>query len=94
MDREENGKAGDGDADGEDGKEEAVAREVGEHGDEHGEAEGDGPGRDGVELCFYGAVVVGGDDGWAEVGVAVGRSMVSDEHVETKMSKGGEGWEA
>lgn len=76
MDCEEDGKARDGDADGEDGEEEAVAGEIGEHGDEHGEAEGDGPGGDGVELCLDSAVVVGGDDGWAEVGVAVGGSIV------------------
>lgn len=86
--REEDGKARDGDADGEHGEEEAVAREIGEHGDEHGEAESDGPGRDGVELCLYRAVIVGGDDGWAEVGVAVGGSMGFDELAKREIMEG------
>lgn len=85
--REEDGKARDGDANGEDGEEEAVAREIGEYGDEHGEAESDGPGGNGVELCLYGAVVVGGDDGWAEEGISVGGSMGFDEHVKSKMGE-------
>lgn len=72
--REKNGKSGDGNADGQHGEEEAVAREIGKHGDEHREAESDGPWRNGVELRLYRAVVVGGDDGWAKVGISVGRS--------------------
>lgn len=71
---QENGKAGDGHADGKHGEEEPVAREVGKHGDEHGEAEGDGPWRDGVELRLDCAVVVRGDNGGAKVGISIGGS--------------------
>lgn len=73
---EEDAEAGDGDADREDGEEEAVAREVREHGNEHREPKGDGPRRDRVELSLYRIVFVGGDDGWAEVCVAVGGPVV------------------
>ena len=45
MDRDEDGEAGDGDADGEEGEEEAVAGFVGEVGYKHCEAEGGSPWR-------------------------------------------------
>ena len=43
MHSDEDGEAGNADADGDESEEEAVLGEIGEVGDEHGKAEGSGP---------------------------------------------------
>ena len=67
----EDGKASDADADGENREEEAMLEAVGNEGDDHTEAEGSGPGRYGVQLGLNGGVAVTLDDGGAEVCVTV-----------------------
>lgn len=66
VDAEEDGDAGDGEADGSENEEEAVAEFVRGEGDEEGEHEGGGYGGDGVQLGLDGGVAVGLDDGGGE----------------------------
>lgn len=68
--RQQDGEAGDGHADGDDGEEEAVPRFVGRVGDQHREGEGGRPRRHAVQLRADGGVAVGFDDGGGEEGVA------------------------
>jgi len=84
VDGDEDGEAGDGNADGEEGEDEAMLEFIGEEGDDHCEAEGAGPGRDGVELSFDGAVAIGGEDRGGEEGVAIGGDYQSEVHESAK----------
>lgn len=72
VDGQEDGEAGDGHGDWEQGEEEAVLQLVGEEGDDEGEDERAGPGRDAVQLGADLRVAVGSDDAGGEEGVAVG----------------------
>jgi hypothetical protein len=68
---DQDGEAGDADADRDQSKQEAMAQLVREESHEHGEAERCGPRGNAVQLCLNGGVAVGLDNTRGEVGIRI-----------------------
>ena len=75
---EQDGEAGDGDADGDKREDEAVLEPVGEEGDDHGEAEGGGPWWDGMDCGMLVVGAAGGEEWNDGEGRARGRTLCLD----------------